>query len=65
MVLASIFFAGSSAVETMMVYPLAICGACVITSIIGTFFVKLGPSQSIMGALYKASLLPVFCRCSP
>ena len=37
----------------MMVYPLAIGGACVVTSIIGTFFVKLGPSQSIMGALYK------------
>ncbi len=53
MVLASIFFAGSSDLETMMIYPLAICGACVITSIIGTFFVKLGASQSIMGALYK------------
>src|SRR6185295_15562724 len=30
-----------------------ICGTCIITSIIGTFFVKLGKSQSIMGALYK------------
>jgi len=37
----------------MMVYPLAIGGACIITSIIGTFFVRLGKSQSIMGALYK------------
>jgi K(+)-stimulated pyrophosphate-energized sodium pump len=36
-----------------MVLPLAIGGACVITSIIGTYFVKLGPSQNIMGALYK------------
>jgi K(+)-stimulated pyrophosphate-energized sodium pump len=36
-----------------MIYPLAIGGACVVTPIIGTFFVKLGPSQSIMGALYK------------
>ncbi|MDA7948298.1 MAG: sodium-translocating pyrophosphatase [Hyphomicrobiaceae bacterium] len=53
MVLASIFFAGTASVEPMMVYPLAIGGACVVTSIIGTFFVKLGPSQSIMGALYK------------
>ena len=50
MVLASIFFTGN---ETMMIYPLAICGACVITSIIGTYFVKLGKSKSIMGALYK------------
>ena len=37
----------------MMTLPLAIGGACIITSIIGTFFVKLGASQSIMGALYK------------
>ncbi len=36
-----------------MVLPLAIGGACVVTSIIGTFFVKLGPSNNIMGALYK------------
>ncbi len=52
-----------------MVLPLAIGGACVITSIIGTYFVKLGPSNNIMGALYKgiiatgvlslAALLPV------
>ena len=50
MVLASIFFSGN---ETMMIYPLAICGACVVTSILGTYFVKLGKSNSIMGALYK------------
>lgn len=36
-----------------MVYPLAICGACILTSIAGTFFVKLGTNNSIMGALYK------------
>ena len=39
--------------ETMLLYPLAIGAACIVTSIIGTFFVKLGPNQSIMGALYK------------
>jgi len=53
MVLISIFFAGSDLLGPMMLYPLAIGGACVITSIIGTFFVKMGPSQSIMGALYR------------
>ena len=53
MVLASIFFAGTPQLMTMMIYPLAIGGACIITSIIGTFFVRLGKSQSIMGALYK------------
>ncbi|KKB07763.1 sodium-translocating pyrophosphatase [Devosia chinhatensis] len=36
-----------------MVLPLAIGGACVVTSIIGTFFVKLGADNNIMGALYK------------
>ena len=54
MVLASIFFAGDSALLiSMMTLPLAIGAACIITSIAGTFFVKLGANQSIMGALYK------------
>jgi K(+)-stimulated pyrophosphate-energized sodium pump len=53
MVLAAIFFAGTPALMSMMIYPLAIGGICIITSIIGTFFVRLGPSRSIMGALYK------------
>jgi K(+)-stimulated pyrophosphate-energized sodium pump len=53
MVLASIFFAGKDIVTSAMLYPLAICGACIITSIAGTFFVKLGANNSIMGALYK------------
>ncbi len=52
MVLASIFFTGATAV-TLMLLPLVIGGACVVTSIIGTFFVKLGSGNSIMGALYK------------
>jgi len=53
MVLASIFFAGTPALTDMMTFPLAIGGVCIITSIVGTFFVKLGANQSIMGALYK------------
>lgn len=36
-----------------MVLPLAIGGACVVTSIIGTYFVKLGANNNIMGALYR------------
>ncbi len=36
-----------------MVLPLAIGGACVVTSIIGAYFVRLGSSNNIMGALYK------------
>lgn len=39
-----------------MVLPLAIGGACVVTSIIGTFFVRLGSDNNIMGALYKGVL---------
>ncbi len=54
MVLASIFFQDNL---SMMIYPLAIGGSCIITSIIGTFFVKLGSSKNIMGALYKAAII--------
>jgi K(+)-stimulated pyrophosphate-energized sodium pump len=53
MVLAAIFFANSPLLVNMMTLPLAIGAACIITSIVGTFFVKLGANQSIMGALYK------------
>ncbi len=53
MVLASIFFAGTALVNQVMLLPLAIGALCVVTSIIGTFFVRLGANQSIMGALYK------------
>ncbi|HTV71874.1 MAG TPA: sodium-translocating pyrophosphatase [Rhizobiaceae bacterium] len=52
MVLASIYFVGSLK-SALMLYPLAISGMCIITSIIGTFFVQLGKSNNIMGALYK------------
>ncbi len=52
MVLASIFFTGEAA-TTLMAFPLLIGASCVVTSIIGTFFVRLGSNNSIMGALYK------------
>ena len=53
MVLASIYFVGQPILGNLMLYPLAIGAACVVTSIIGTFFVRLGANNSIMGALYK------------
>ena len=40
-----------------MVYPLVICGTCIVTSIIGTYFVKLGSNGSIMGALYRGVIV--------
>ncbi|MDR0632843.1 MAG: sodium-translocating pyrophosphatase [Holosporales bacterium] len=52
MVLASIHFFGA-AKKALMMYPLATCGACILCSIIGTFFVKLGSDKKIMKALYK------------
>ncbi|WP_029029348.1 sodium-translocating pyrophosphatase [Salinarimonas rosea] len=53
MVLAAIFFTGQPVMETMLLYPLSIGAVCIVTSIAGTFFVKLGANSSIMGALYK------------
>jgi K(+)-stimulated pyrophosphate-energized sodium pump len=53
MVLGAILFGGQQFLGPLMIYPLAICGACIVTSIIGTYFVKLGANNSIMGALYK------------
>src|SRR6202023_2752511 len=57
MVLAAIFFQGSDMLRAMMTLPLAIGGICIPTSIAGTFFVKLGASQSIMGALYRGLIV--------
>ena len=42
---------------SLMALPLMIGGACIVTSIIGTYFVRLGKSQSIMGAMYKGFLV--------
>src|SRR4029077_17721334 len=53
MVLAAIYFSGQPVVYNVMLYPLTVCAVGVVASIIGTFFVRLGANQSIMGALYK------------
>jgi K(+)-stimulated pyrophosphate-energized sodium pump len=57
MVLAAIFFRNQPYVEVMMMLPLAICGICIVTSIIGSFFVRLGKSGNIMGALYQGLIV--------
>jgi K(+)-stimulated pyrophosphate-energized sodium pump len=53
MVLGSILFREAAEVSSIMLLPLAIGGLAIIASILGTFFVRLGASQNIMGALYK------------
>src|SRR4051812_18004793 len=45
--------AGADVLLKLMTLPLIVGGACIVTSIIGTYMVRLGGSQSIMGALYK------------
>ena len=58
MVLAWILLSGNAAQQSaMMLYPLVIGGVCIIASVIGTFFVRLGSSQNIMAALYKGFLV--------
>ena len=52
MLLAAIFFSGET-LNTMMMYPLVICAVCIIASVLGTFFVRLGGGKNIMWALYK------------
>ena len=52
MLLGALFFSGTTQ-ETMILLPLLIGGVCIVGSVIATFFVRLGASQSIMGALYK------------
>ena len=41
----------------LMTLPLLIGGVCVVTSIFGTYFVKLGSSNNVMGAMYKGFLV--------
>ncbi len=52
MLLANIFFAPPLR-DTMMILPLVIAAVCIVTSVIGTFFVRLGADNAIMKALYK------------
>jgi len=52
MLLAVIFFTGEIR-ESLVLYPMVVGGACIVTSVIGTFFVRLGSSENIMAALYK------------
>ena len=53
MVLALLYLGNNPNLEQMLIYPMAIGGVCLVASIVATFFVRLGSSKNIMGALYK------------
>ncbi len=56
MLLAAIFFTGDTR-DLLLMLPLGIGGICILTSIVGTYFVKLGPDNGIMKALYKGLIV--------
>jgi K(+)-stimulated pyrophosphate-energized sodium pump len=57
MLLGAIFFTGAAA-DAMMRLPLGIGAVCIVTSVIGTYYVKLkGDSTNIMGALYRGLIV--------
>src|SRR5450432_3508902 len=56
MLLAAIFFTGPTR-DALLMLPLGIGGICILTSIVGTYFVKLGPDNGIMWALYKGLIV--------
>ncbi|CAN1500606.1 OVP1 Inorganic pyrophosphatase [Sphingomonadaceae bacterium] len=47
----------SALLMNLMSLPLLIGGVCVVTSIIGTYFVRLGGGTNVMGAMYKGFLV--------
>ena len=58
MVLIALLVTGTGAeLARLMSLPLLIGGSCIITSIIGTYFVRLGGGTNIMGAMYKGFLV--------
>jgi K(+)-stimulated pyrophosphate-energized sodium pump len=52
MLLAAIYFTGEIR-DRVLLLPLGIGAVCILTSIVGTYFVRLGPDNGIMKALYK------------
>src|SRR5688500_9433638 len=58
MVLTALLLTGAGELlEELMALPLLIGGVCIVTSIIGTYFVRLGKSNNVMGAMYKGFLV--------
>ena len=57
MVLTALLLKDASNLLQLMSLPLLIGGVCIVTSIIGTYFVRLGGGKNIMGAMYKGFLM--------
>jgi K(+)-stimulated pyrophosphate-energized sodium pump len=57
MVLTALLLKTAPNLIDLMAMPLLIGGVCIVTSIIGTFFVRLGGGTNIMGAMYKGFLV--------
>ncbi|WP_066552023.1 sodium-translocating pyrophosphatase [Croceicoccus bisphenolivorans] len=57
MVLTALLLSGVEQLQGLMALPLLIGGSCIVTSIIGTYFVRLGGGTNIMGAMYKGFLV--------
>ncbi len=57
MVLTALLMKGAENLPALMALPLLIGGVCIVTSIIGTYFVRLGGGTNIMGAMYKGFLV--------
>jgi K(+)-stimulated pyrophosphate-energized sodium pump len=57
MVLTALLLATTEYLLQLMALPLLIGGACIVTSIIGTYFVRLGGGTNVMGAMYKGFLV--------
>ena len=56
MVLGLILFEGVDQ-QMFMIFPLLIAAVCIVSSLIGSFYVKLGESKNIMFALYKGLII--------
>ncbi|MGH7190989.1 MAG: sodium/proton-translocating pyrophosphatase, partial [Acetobacteraceae bacterium] len=56
MLLAAVFFTGTLR-DLALMLPLGIGAVCILASVVGTFFVRIGPDQGIMRALYKGLLV--------
>ncbi|MES2491888.1 MAG: sodium-translocating pyrophosphatase [Pseudomonadota bacterium] len=57
MVLTALLLKNADNLMALMALPLLIGGVCIVTSIIGTYFVRLGRGNNIMGAMYKGFLV--------